>query len=149
MSDIHDYDDIINLPHHVSKTHPHMSLADRAAQFSPFAALTGYEEAIKEAGRIVDEKSELSEEEKEEINRKLNYLNEHKKENIQITITYFLKDMKKNGGSYRQITSNLKRLDEIEKTILLADNTILRIDDIRKIQSPLFDTLDESNFDLP
>lgn len=143
MSDIHDYDDIINLPHHVSKTHPHMSLADRAAQFSPFAALTGYEEAIKEAGRIVDEKIELSEEEKEEINRKLNYLNEHKKDNIQITITYFLKDMKKNGGSYRQITSNLKRLDEIEKTILLADNTILRIDDIRKIQSPLFDTLDE------
>ena len=143
MSDIHDYDDIINLPHHVSKTHPHMSLADRAAQFSPFAALTGYEDAIKEAGRIVDEKIELSEEEKEEINRKLNYLNEHKKENTQITITYFLKDMKKNGGSYRQITSNLKRLDEIEKTILLADNTILRIDDIRKIQSPLFDTLDE------
>ena len=143
MSDIHDYDDIINLPHHVSKTHPHMSLADRAAQFSPFAALTGYEEAIKEAGRIVDEKIELSEEEKEEINRQLNYLNEHKKDNIQITITYFLKDMKKNGGSYRQITSNLKRLDEIGKTILLADNTILRIDDIRKIQSPLFDTLDE------
>jgi hypothetical protein len=143
MSDIHDYDDIINLPHHVSKTHPHMSLADRAAQFSPFAALTGYEEAIKEAGRIVDEKIELSEEEKEEINRKLNYLNEHKKENIQITVTYFLMDMKKSGGSYRQITSNLKRLDEIEKTILLADNTILRIDDIRKIQSPLFDTLDE------
>lgn len=143
MSDIHDYDDIINLPHHVSKTHPHMSLADRAAQFSPFAALTGYEEAIKEAGRIVDEKIELSEEEKEEINRQLNYLNEHKKDNIQITITYFLKDMKKSGGSYRQITSNLKRLDEIEKTILLADNTILRIDDIRKIQSPLFDTLDE------
>ena len=143
MSDIHDYDDIINLPHHVSKTHPHMSLADRAAQFSPFAALTGYEDAIKEAGRIVDEKIELSEEEKEEINRQLNYLNEHKKDNIQITITYFLKDMKKNGGSYRQITSNLKRLDEIEKTILLVDNTILRIDDIRKIQSPLFDTLDE------
>ena len=143
MSDIHDYDDIINLPRHVSKTHPHMSLADRAAQFSPFAALTGYEEAIKEAGRIVDEKIELSEEEKEEINRQLNYLNEHKKDNIQITITYFLKDMKKNGGSYRQITSNLKRLDEIGKTILLADNTILRIDDIRKIQSPLFDTLDE------
>lgn len=143
MSDIHDYDDIINLPRHVSKTHPHMSLADRAAQFSPFAALTGYEEAIKEAGRIVEEKIELSEEEKEEINRQLNYLNEHKKDNIQITITYFLKDMKKNGGSYRQITSNLKRLDEIEKTILLADNTILRIDDIRKIQSPLFDTLDE------
>ena len=143
MSDIHDYDDIINLPRHVSKTHPHMSLADRAAQFSPFAALTGYEEAIKEAGRIVDEKIELSEEEKEEINRQLNYLNEHKKDSIQITITYFLKDMKKNGGSYRQITSNLKRLDEIEKTILLADNTILRIDDIRKIQSPLFDTLDE------
>ena len=143
MSDIHDYDDIINLPRHVSKTHPHMSLADRAAQFSPFAALTGYEEAIKEAGRIVDEKIELSEEEKEEINRQLNYLNEHKKDNIQITITYFLKDMKKNGGSYRQITSNLKRLDEIKKTILLADNTILRIDDIRKIQSPLFDTLDE------
>jgi len=143
MSDIHDYDDIINLPRHVSKTHPHMSLADRAAQFSPFAALTGYEDAIKEAGRIVDEKIELSEEEKEEINRKLNYLNEHKKDNIQITITYFLKDMKKNGGSYRQITSNLKRLDEIEKTILLVDNTILRIDDIRKIQSPLFDTLDE------
>ena len=143
MSDIHDYDDIINLPRHISKTHPHMSLADRAAQFSPFAALTGYEDAIKEAGRIVDEKIELSEEEKEEINRQLNYLNEHKKDNIQITITYFLKDTKKNGGSYRQITSNLKRLDEIEKTILLADNTILRIDDIRKIQSPLFDTLDE------
>ena len=80
--DIHDYSSIINLPHHVSETHPHMSLYDRAAQFSPFAALTGYEDAIKEAGRQVSSKIEISEEEKLEINRKLNYLSEHNKENI-------------------------------------------------------------------
>ncbi len=141
--DIHDYSSIINLPHHVSETHPHMSLYDRAAQFSPFAALTGYEDAIKEAGRQVSSKIEISEEEKLEINRKLNYLSEHKKDNIEFTISYFIKDKKKKGGRYEEVTSTLKRLDEVEKYILLKDDTKIMIDDINEIKAEVFDSFED------
>jgi hypothetical protein len=120
-----------------------MSLYDRAAQFSPFAALTGYEDAIKEAGRQVSSKIEISEEEKLEINRKLNYLSEHKKDNIEFTISYFIKDKKKKGGRYEEVTSTLKRLDEVEKYILLKDDTKISIDDINEIKAEVFDSFED------
>ena len=93
------YDDIINLPHHVSKTRPQMSMVDRAAQFSPFAALTGYDAAIKETGRLTDEKVNLSEEEKEALDRKQQILMEWLGDHPALTITFFVPDEKKSGGA--------------------------------------------------
>lgn len=94
------YDDIIDLPHHVSKVHPQMSRENRAAQFSPFAALTGYEEAVKEMGRLTDRRMILDEYEKEEIDRKLRILKEHME--IEVSVTWFVSDPFKEGGSYHQ-----------------------------------------------
>ena len=93
------YDDIIHLPHHVSKTRPQMSMLDRAAQFSPFAALTGYEDAIQETGRLTDERMELSDEDRELLDRKWHYLQEIISDRPEITVTYFVPDEKKAGGS--------------------------------------------------
>lgn len=93
------YDDIIHLPHHISKTRPQMSMMDRAAQFSPFAALTGYDAAIKETGRLTDEKIELGEETKAVLDRKQSYLSDMISVQPEITVTYFLPDERKSGGT--------------------------------------------------
>ena len=98
------YEDIINLPHHVSKTRPQMSMLDRAAQFSPFAALTGYDAAIKETGRLTDEKIEMDEDRKAALDMKQAYLIEMIDEQPEISVTYFLPDTKKSGGSYVTVT---------------------------------------------
>ena len=92
------YDDIINLPRHVSDKHPHMSIHDRAAQFAPFAALTGHSEAVSETARYVDEKIDLGEDAIKEIQDALNYIQEHITESPQVTITYFVADGRKRGG---------------------------------------------------
>lgn len=133
------YDDIINLPHHVSKNHPQMSRYNRAAQFAPFAALTGYEESINEAGRYVTNKIELDDSNKEEINFKLNILNNLINQRNQVTFIFFSKDKLKNGGSYKTIKGILKKYDEINKLIILEDKTKIYIDDIFSIKSPIFD----------
>lgn len=117
------YDDIINLPHHVSKTRPQMSMVDRAAQFSPFAALTGYDAAIKETGRLTDEKVNLSEEEKEALDRKQQILMEWLGDHPALTITFFVPDEKKSGGAYMTKSGNLKKIDEFERVMLLTDGT--------------------------
>lgn len=133
------YDDIINLPHHVSKNHPQMSRYNRAAQFAPFAALTGYEESINEAGRYVTNKIELDDSNKEEINFKLNILNNLINQRNQVTFIFFSKDKLKNGGSYKTIKGILKKYDEINNLIILEDKTKIYIDDIFSIKSPIFD----------
>ncbi len=133
------YDDIINLPHHVSKNHPQMSRYNRAAQFAPFSALTGYEESINEAGRYVTNKIELDDSNKEEINFKLNILNNLINQRNQVTFIFFSKDKLKNGGSYKTIKGILKKYDEINKLIILEDKTKIYIDDIFSIKSPIFD----------
>ena len=97
------YDDIINLPHHVSKKHPQMSLHDRAAQFAPFAALTGYDEEVKEVSRITDQFHPLESKKKEEINQKLCILQEIQYEHPLISICYFVPDKRKEGGSYTEM----------------------------------------------
>ena len=132
------YKDIINLPHHVSKTRPQMSMLDRAAQFSPFAALTGYDAAIKETGRLTDEKIELSEEAKASLDRKQAYLIEMIDEQPEISITYFLPDAKKSGGAYVTVTGNLKRFDEYERLLIQTDGKKIPMDDIADIESDLF-----------
>lgn len=132
------YDDIINLPHHVSKTRPQMSMQDRAAQFSPFAALTGYDAAIKETGRLTDEKIELDEDTKAALDMKQAYLIEMIDEQPEITIIYFLPDARKVGGAYVTVTGNLKRFDEYERLLILTNGKKIPMDDIADIESDLF-----------
>ena len=107
------YDDIINMSHHVSKRHPQMSLEARSAQFAPFAALTGYEDAVSETGRLTSDKIELSEDERVILDRKLKIIQDNIAEEPSVFITYFIPDIFKEGGSYVTINCNLKRIDNI------------------------------------
>ena len=132
------YEDILNLPHHVSKTRPQMSMLDRAAQFSPFAALTGYDDAIKETGRLTDEKIEMDEDRKAALDMKQAYLIEMIDEQPEVSSTYFRPDAKKSGGAYVTVTGNLKRFDEYERLLLLTDGKKIPMDDIADIESDLF-----------
>ena len=132
------YEDIINLPHHVSPKRPQMSMQDRAAQFSPFAALTGYEDAIKETGRLTDVKIELSDEDRELLDQKQQYLQEHIGDRPEITITYFVPDEKKSGGAYISISGLMKRVDEYARQFVLTDGKKIPLDDIIDIRSDCF-----------
>lgn len=132
------YDDIINLTYNKSDKRPHMSNYDRAAQFSPFSALTGHDLAIRETARITDEKKDLDDSQKEQINRKINYIQEHIKDNPQIVVTYFLHDKYKNGGKYVKLKGKVKMIDEYQKVIKMVDNKIVSIEDIFDIESELF-----------
>ena len=136
------YDDIINLPHHVSETRPQMPVYDRAAQFSPFAALTGYEVAVAETGRLTDRKAELEEGEKEAINERLNLILEHIDERPQISITYFVPDKKKTGGAYVDATGTVKKIDVYRRLVILWDGTSIPINEIIRIEGPLFQPLE-------
>lgn len=105
----HSYDDIINLPHHVSKNHPPMSLYARSAQFAPFAALTGYEEAVKETARETGDRIEIDEELKKILDEKIQILIENKKQRNELTFTYFIPDSTKEGGKYISIVGIVKK----------------------------------------
>lgn len=126
----HRYDDIIDLPHHVSKTHPQMSLHDRAAQFSPFAALTGYGDAVGEAARLTDRRQELDEEQAARLERQLSLLTETAAERPEIEVTYFLPDARKSGGKYVTFRGTLRRIDETEKALIFTDGRRIAIRDI-------------------
>lgn len=134
----HKYDDIINLPHHVSKKHPQMSLHDRAAQFSPFAALTGHKAAINETARLTDEKQILSEDVIAKLNEQLNLIKENIGTNQTVTITYFVPDDKKSGGAYISNTGVVKKIDEYNHTVILTDKTVIPIEQISEMQSDIF-----------
>lgn len=127
------YDDIIDLPHHVSATRPQMSTMDRAAQFSPFAALTGYDAAIKETARLTDQKIDLDDYEKEEINDKIQLITEHLGEDFEVVITYFQPDSRKAGGAYVDAVGIVKKIDEYDRVIILQDGKKIPIDDILDI----------------
>lgn len=135
------YDDIINLPHHVSATRPHMSAIDRAAQFSPFAALTGYESAIKETARLTDERIQLDEYAKDALNDRLQIITDRIKERPEIKITYFQPDVKKNGGAYVTAVSSVKKIDEYERIVIMTDGTAIPIDEIISIDGQIFKTM--------
>lgn len=132
------YDDIINLPHHVSKNRPHMSMIDRAAQFSPFAALTGYEDAVRETERLTEQKISLNETEINLLNDKLNFIQENIKSQPTVSITFFVPDSRKNGGSYSTVIGTVKRLDTYEKTVIMTDGNVIPVEDILKIESEIF-----------
>ena len=126
----HKYDDIINLSHHVSSRHPQMPMMNRAAQFSPFAALTGYDDAVRETARLTDEKIELDEYEKEELDRKIQWIGSHLDEHIPVSITYFQPDDKKAGGAYEEIVDTVRKINVYEHEILLSGGTRIPMEDI-------------------
>ncbi|MBR2409136.1 MAG: hypothetical protein IKB07_09335 [Lachnospiraceae bacterium] len=119
--DEHRYDDIIELPHHVSRKHPQMPLLDRAAQFAPFAALTGHEAAIKETARLTEDEIELDENSKELLDLRLQYLQEHMSEQPEVTVTYFKPDEKKSGGAYETETGRVKKVDGYAGELVFTD----------------------------
>ena len=128
------YDDIINLPHHVSRNHPQMSMRDRAAQFSPFAALVGYEDAVAETGCLTVEKRELSATEQAELNQRLCFLAEHLKDQPKVSIEYFVPDERKSGGAYRAVNGSIKKINLTERVITMSSGESIRMDDIMSIK---------------
>lgn len=132
------YDDIINLPHHVSKTHPQMSVYDRAAQFSPFAALTGYDEAVLETARRTDSKVELSEYAADILSEQFQILEEHLDEAPEVSITYFVKDERKSGGAYVTLTGAVKKIDLYKRVLTMMDGCDIPMDDILEISGEIF-----------
>lgn len=124
------YNEIINLPHHVSTTRPQMPMSDRAAQFAPFAALTGYESAIKETGRLTDERIELDEEALTALDRKYQLLIEALDDAPEVTITYFQPDERKAGGQYVSATGTVKKVDTFGRRIILQDGTRIPLDSV-------------------
>ena len=129
-----EYDDIINLPHHQSTKHKQMSNHQRAAQFAPFAALTGYDVAIDETARFTDEKLELSEEQQDYLNEQIQLLIEQISEKPQSQITYFVHDERKSGGENVTITGNVRRVDDYNREIVFADGLTVKIDDVWSIR---------------
>ena len=136
------YRDIINLSHHQSVKHRHMDVSDRAAQFSPFAALTGYEAAVEETARITADRIELSEEALKELNEKLCMIQRSLPKSFDVEITYFVQDDKKKGGSYVTAAGLVKKIDEYERILVMEDKTRIPIKDISSIKGKIFNRSD-------
>ena len=135
-TDFNQYNDIINLPHHVSTVHTPMSLHDRAAQFLPFAALTGYDDAIKETGRLTTERISLSESEIERLNERLHILSEEQHNHLKISVTYFVPDERKKGGAYETVEGCVKRIDEYRGVLVMTDGLQIFMEDIIELHIP-------------
>lgn len=136
-----EYDDIINLPRHVSKKHSHMTIIDRAAQFSPFSALTGHGSAIKETARLTDERIKLDEYIKDELSHRIQIIAKRIKEQPEISITYFIPDTKKKGGAYFTAIGTIKKIDEYNRVIIMKNGTIVPIDEIISVDGDIFETI--------
>ena len=132
------YDDIIHLPHSTSKNRPRMSIHDRAAQFSPFAALSGHAAAIAETARLTDRKLELDEDTRAELDRRQAILLEHISERPEVTVTWFRPDERKSGGAYITTTGRLKKLDEAERILILTDDTRIPLEAVVSLESDSF-----------
>lgn len=131
------YDDIIHLPHHVSTRHPRMSAIDRAAQFSPFAALSGYDDAIRETLRQTERRIGSDEDEKVEINRKLRYLKAVEAEHPMASFVYFVPDARKEGGEYVSLTAQVRRIDALNQVVWLMNGQSISIDDLLEVDCDL------------
>jgi hypothetical protein len=131
------YEDIISLPHYEPKKHPRMSKYNRAAQFAPFAALTGYKEEVKETTRLTDKKVEDYENLRSTLNSQLQIIDNHIKEKPEVTITYFVADKKKSGGSYVKITGNVKKIDSVDKVVIMIDKKKIPMKDILSISADI------------
>ncbi len=132
------YDDIINLPHHESTKHPKMPASDRAAQFLPFAALTGHDAAVREAARLTDARMIPDEDRKEELDDRLQMLREQMMQRPTAAITYFVSDARKDGGSYLTVTGVIGKIDETGQQIIMENGSVIPMNDIYEIDSPVF-----------
>lgn len=128
------YDDIIHLPHHVSPKRPPMPMEDRAAQFSPFAALTGYDSTIRETARLTDRKIELSDDAKAVLDAKIAWIRSQLSARPTVTIVYFVPDGSKEGGAYRTLTGQVKQIRDLERVLVLTDGTKISFEDILDLQ---------------
>ena len=132
------YRDMLYLPHKQSATRKHMSVHDRAAQFAPFAALTGYDSAIDETARFTEDRIPRSETDEELLNERVRFLSERIAEQPEITVTYFLPDERKAGGAYVACTGRVKRIEPLPQRILFTDGREIPLEEILTIESPLF-----------
>ena len=132
------YADIMNLPHHISATRPQMSMMERAAQFSPFAALTGYDAAISETGRLTGRKIELNEDALALLNMKFQMLALSLEDEPEVTFTYFKPDERKDGGAYVDVAGVVKMMDEHERVIVMRDGTRIPVEDVWDIEGRMF-----------
>ena len=128
------YDDIINLPHHTSTKHPRMTRTARAAQFAPFAALTGLDDEMEETARLTDKKIILDEEQKQVINRELLFIKNNPQRDIPVIITFFKSDGRKEGGAYIEKEVRIKKIDEINRKLILSDYSEIEIDDLFSVK---------------
>lgn len=133
------YDDIINLGHYCSPVRPRMSRLNRAVQFAPFAALTGYDAAVTETARLTDKRHELTEDEKIMLSEKISILSENIHVRPLVRLTYFLPDSRKSGGSYEEIIGVVRRIDEGERKVIFTDGTRIDITDIYDIEGEIFE----------
>lgn len=137
------YEDIINLPHHTSRNHPQMTMLQRAAQFAPFAALTGHDAAIQETARLTDDELDLSDNGRELLDRKLAYLLSYSG-NPLVTITYFVPDQRKQGGAYASVTGQIRKIEQYERSVVMTDGTKIPFEHIADLDSEIFDRLYEN-----
>lgn len=131
--DPHRYDDMLELPHHVSQVHPQMEPLKRAAQFAPFSALTGYEDAITEAQRLTECRVELDEDSRELLDEKIRMVMEQEKTMPEVSVTYFVPDEKKEGGAYATVSGRIRKIDSYERRIFMSDGTVISIDEVLDI----------------
>lgn len=136
------YANIINLPHYEPKYHQRMSIYNRAAQFAPFAALTGYDDAVTETGRLTENEKLLNDDLKNVIDMKLQIIDEHIKDDQNIKVLYFIKDKRKDGGKYIEYSGNVKRIDKINQVIIFKDNTKICFDKILDIKAEFIKEID-------
>jgi methanogenic corrinoid protein MtbC1 len=137
------YEDIIHLQHHVSSHHEHMSLIDRAAQFSPFAALTGFDGEIKETARLTDKRMELAADAREILNEKLRIVREQLNNKMEVEFTFYQPDEMKSGGAYVSVRGLVKKIDEYEHVVVMQDGTRISVEDIVAITGEMFRGADE------
>lgn len=137
------YDDIINLPHHISAVHPPMSVINRAAQFLPFAALTGYDDAIRETGRLTDAQLELEEDAICALDGKLHILEERLTERPEISVTYFRPDARKAGGAYVTVTGRIKRIDCYERVLCMENGSKIPMEAVVEMEGEIFSSLEK------
>lgn len=136
------YDDILHLPHPTSKTHRRMSRQDRAAQFSPFAALTGYEAVVEETRRLTDQRRELTEEEKAVLDARLRMVLEWQGSPPEVTVTYFQPDTRKSGGAYLTVQGHIKKLEEVKRVLVMVGGSEIPLDQIASIDSPILGSME-------
>lgn len=134
MNELHDYTDILHMEHPVSKKHPPMPRENRAAQFAPFAALTGHKEMVEETQRLTEQKRCLDEHQKELLDQELQIILSHRKEHPFVNVCYFVKDEQKEGGCYMTMIKQLKKMDEVYHKLTFFDHTVIELDDIYRIE---------------